>query len=306
MPPLFIGLDAGGTKTELLAVAGDVTVSRIGAGVNLQRDGVEHSAAVLAGLIGEALTAADDPEPGGICVGVAGAGRETDRAALTERLRSALGTSLGDCPLLVEHDGTVALEGAFGGASGLMAIVGTGSLLLARTEDGDAVRAGGWGAQIGDDSSGVALGRAVFAAVAADFDGGEPTTLRHLLAQHHGIETADDLIAASFAPDWCPQHLAPLAIAAATEHDWVSTRIVKTQTNALAQRAGWLLTRTPSPIAPRVALVGGLTEEAYYRESLAEAFLRHLPRWRIVRPAERPVGGALALARRDYVSDSGG
>ena len=298
MPPLFIGADAGGTKTELLAVSGDAVERRLGPGVNLKRDGVERSAEVLATLVKEALPAGDRVALGGLCVGVSGAGRETDRTALTERLRAALSETLGDAPLVVEHDGTVALEGAFGGESGMMAIIGTGSLVLARTEDGETVRAGGWGARIGDDGSGVALGQATFAAVAADFDGGEPTTLRHLLAQRHGIETADDLITTTFAPDWTPQSYAPLVIAAAAEHDWVATRILKAQANALAQRAGWLVTKTPSPIAPRVALVGGLTNETYYRECVAEAFLRHLPRWRVVRPAARPVLGAVAIAQR--------
>lgn len=295
MASLFIGVDAGGSKTEALAVTGEATEHRLGDGVNLQRDGVERSAAVLAELIGEVLDAAGPADLGGICVGVAGAGREADQRALAERLREHLSTA---SPLVVEHDGTIALEAAFAGASGMIAILGTGSLVLARTEDAATVRAGGWGARIGDDGSGVALGHAAFAAVADDFDGGEPTTLRHLLAEHHGIETPEDLIVASFAPEWRPQDLAPLVIGAAEAHDWVSTRILKTQANALAQRAAWLVTRAPTPVAPRVALVGGLTEASYYRECVAEAFLRHLPRWRVVRPSQRPVYGALALARR--------
>lgn len=298
MRPLFIGLDAGGTKTELVTVSGQSETQCFGAGVNLKRDGIEAGTSVLAALIQEALDSRGGAALGGVCIGVSGGGREHDRDALAERLRVVLGPSLGGCPLTVEHDGTIALEGAFGGESGMMAIIGTGSLILARTEEDETVRAGGWGARIGDGGSGVALGHAGFAAVASDFDGGEPTTLRHLFAQHHAIETPDDLIAASFAPGWTPQAYAPIVIAAAAEHDWVATRILKTQANALAQRAGWLVTKTTTPITPRVALVGGLTNEAYYRECVAEAFLRHLPRWRVVRPAERPVMGAVAIAQR--------
>lgn len=298
MDSLFIGVDAGGSKTELLAVAGDVTERRCGAGVNLRRDGLEHSAAVLTELIAGVLEAVRPAQLRGLCIGVAGAGREADRHDLAARLHDRLGAAVAGCPLVVEHDGTLALEATFEGESGMIAILGTGSLVLARTEEGEVVRAGGWGARIGDDGSGVALGTALFAAVAADFDGGEPTTLRHLLAERFGIETPDALIAASFAPEWRPQDLAPLVIGAAEAHDWVSTRILKTQANALAQRAGWLASRTAAPVAPRVALVGGLTEAPYYRECVAESFLRHLPRWRIVRPAQRPVRGALAIAQR--------
>ena len=302
MPQFFIGVDAGGTKTELLGVAGEASDHRTGPGVNLSRDGLGQSTAVLVGLIADALDAHAE-RPDGLCIGVAGAGREADREALAARLHEHLGARLGG-PLHVVHDGVIALEGALGDGSGMMAIVGTGSLVLVRTDEGEVARAGGWGAPIGDPGSGTALGRAVFAAVAADFDGGEPTMLRHLIAERHGIETAHDLIAASSARDWQPQAFAPLAIEAATDHDWTSTRILKTEANALAQRAGWLATQTQPAVTPRVALVGGLTNEAYYRECVAEAFLRHLPRWRIVRPAERPVMGAVAIAQRVAASDA--
>ncbi|MEM1043310.1 MAG: hypothetical protein AAGI91_11860 [Bacteroidota bacterium] len=78
----------------------------------------------------------------------------------------------------------------------------------------------------------------------------------------------------------------------------MGTRIIKTQANALAQRAAWLVAQANDALTPRLVLTGGMTQEAYYRECLAEAFLRHLPRWRIVRPERRPVEGALALAQR--------
>ena len=296
-PPLYIGLDAGGTKTEWLARVGDASAEGRGPGVNLQRDGAERTADVLAGLLAAALGALGHEALGAVCLGIAGAGRAEEQADLAERLR-ARWPSLAHAPLLVEHDGLVALEAAFGGASGLVAVVGTGSLMLARTEAGRLLRAGGWGARIGDEGSGVALGTAVLAAVAADFDGGEPTALRHFLAEQRGLDAPEALIRAVYRDGIAVQDLAPLAVAAAENHDWVGTRIIKTQANALAQRAGWLVAASEDALAPRLVLLGGMTQEAYYRECLAEAFLRHLPRWRIVRPERRPVEGALALAQQ--------
>jgi N-acetylglucosamine kinase-like BadF-type ATPase len=296
--PLFIGLDVGGSKTALLARAGQETLERTGAGVNVQRDGVEGSAAELATLIADVLAALDHDGTGSICLGAAGAGRREDQEALATQLRQRIGSALGACTLTVEHDAYVALEAAFAGESGMIVIAGTGSVVLARTEAGTLERAGGWGPRIGDDGSGVAIGSAGLGAVAAAFDGGEPTVLRDRLAEAYAITTPEDLIHAVYRTDWTVQDVAPLVVAAAEAGDWASTRILKTQANALAQRAGWLLTRTTEPIAPRLALMGGLVGGAYYRESLADALQRHLSGWEVVRPSRRPVEGALALAEK--------
>jgi N-acetylglucosamine kinase-like BadF-type ATPase len=135
-------------------------------------------------------------------------------------------------------------------------------------------------------------------AVAAAFDGAPRTTLGHRLDEHFGIDSPGSFIRTVYADTWKVQALAPLVVAEAEAGDWVCIRILKTQANALAQRAGWLLTRTTEPIAPRLALMGGLVGGAYYRESLADALQRHLSGWEVVRPSRRPVEGALALAEK--------
>lgn len=304
--PFYIGIDAGGSKTEVLARAGESSANCVGPGTNLQRDGVERSADVLATLIAETLGSLKHDGIGSICAGVAGAGRTAEQADLAAHLRDRLGAPLAACSLAIEHDALIALDAAFALESGMIVIVGTGSAVLARTEAGTLLRAGGWGPRIGDEGSGTALGAAALGAVAADFDGGEPTVLRRHLAEQHGLETPDDLIRKVYAEGWKLQELAPLVVATAEAGDWACTRVLKTQANALAQRAGWLVTRAAEPITPRIALLGGLTEQVYYRTCLSEALLRYLPRWDVVRPSHRPVEGALARAQRNALaSDSG-
>ncbi|MDX1530420.1 MAG: BadF/BadG/BcrA/BcrD ATPase family protein [Rhodothermales bacterium] len=300
MPLLYVGLDAGGTKTEVLARAGAAEHRATGPGVNLQRDGAEAAAERLATLTLEALEALPHDGLGGVGAGVAGAGRSDEQADLAERLRQRLGAhGSTETPVRVGHDAAVALDGALDGGSGMVVVVGTGSMVLARTEGGDVHRAGGWGARIGDPGSGTALGAAALAAVADAFDGGKPTTLRDRLAQAHGIAEPDDLIRAVYQEGLSAPALAPLVVAAAEGHDWVATRVLQREANALAERAGLLATRLQdADLAHRVALVGGLATEAHYREVLAGALLRHLPDWRIVRPAASPVEGALRLAQQ--------
>jgi len=311
LPPLYIGIDAGGSKTDVLAQAGDRSLYRTGDGVNLQRDGMRQSTAVLARLISEALDGLEHDGTGSICLGVAGAGRPEDRSGLATHLREQMGARLDPYLLTVEHDARVALESAFEGESGMLVIVGTGSVILARTEAGALERAGGWGARIGDDGSGTAIGTAGLRAVADVFDGGPPTTLQDRLAEQFGINAPDALIRAVYADDWNVQSIAPLVVVAAEAGDWTSTRILKTQANALAQRVAWLATRADD-VTPRIALMGGLAGETYYRTCLEEALQRHLPGWQVEYPSRRPVHGALALAEQraaeaaDYEIESGG
>jgi glucosamine kinase len=301
VPTLLLGLDVGGTKSALLGRCGAEEVRRTGPGSNLQRDGLETSALRLATLAREALEAFPGVAQVHLCAGVAGAGRGEDQEALTRALGGQLEDLGREVRIEVVPDVELALDAAFPyPGTGMVVIVGTGSILMARAEGGAVLRAGGWGPSIGDPGSGTALGRDALAAVADDFDGGEPTILRHRLADEHSVLEPGDLIRLAHAPGFRPATLAPLLIDTAAVPDWAATRIIQRQANAVAIRAAWLASRAgeAGEIAHRVALLGGLTAAAHYREVLAEALLRHLPEWRIVRPVTTPEEAAVARASR--------
>ncbi|WP_457654061.1 BadF/BadG/BcrA/BcrD ATPase family protein [Rhodocaloribacter sp.] len=299
MPPsaLFIGLDAGGTKTELLArnASGD-TFSRTGPPANLQRLGPEATARVLADLIDEARRRFAGARVRSVCAGVAGAGREADRKALSERLRARLGDNAPG--LVVVSDARIALEGAFEGESGVIVIAGTGSMVLARDRRGGYARAGGWGRLLGDDGSGYAVGRAGLRALAAAFDGGPETRLRPLFAEAFDLRTPEALIRRVYAEGWSPAEAAPLVLEAAAAGDAVAAAVVDEESRRLARQAGWLAHRT-GDLEPRFALIGGMTRNAFYRDRLRAALLERLPGWRLEAPHRSPVEGALLLASRN-------
>ncbi len=299
--PAVVGLDAGGTKTALLARAGSEEVRRTGPGANLQRDGLAETAEVLAALVGAGLAELSPSEGAVVCAGVAGAGRPDEQAALAAALRARIGDG---ARVEVVADGLLALEAAFGPAgSGLVAAVGTGSVVLARTEaagrePGRVLRAGGWGSRIGDPGSGTALGRAALAALAADLDGGPRTALRARLAETHGVRDRDGLIRLVYADGLDPAALAPLVVQTAAAGDGVAARVLHREADALAEQAAWLTARCRGSVTRRVALAGGLMAEAPYREVLAEALLGHLPGWEVTPSPRAPVEAALARAER--------
>lgn len=293
--PLFIGLDAGGTKTAALAATTGAPVRFDGPGAQALRDGPEAAAAALADLVERARASFGEAPLGGVAVGLAGAGREETQEAVVAALRSRLGDGV---PLTVTHDAEVAREAAWGADSGALLLVGTGSFVYARTEDGETIRSGGWGALLGDDGGGAALGRHALRAVLSAFDGGPPTALVEIAAEEFGLDTADAIIEAVYAERRPLASFAPLLLAGVRADDWVASSILTREVNALGQQAGWLATVAGDTVAHRLAYSGGLASEDVYRTALEAALDRHLPGWAVSRCEVDPAAGALALARR--------
>lgn len=298
MPPWYVGIDAGGTRTRLHAAGADGPVlhTQTGPAAHLRRQGVEAVAETLAALLREVPAAHPGVQLETVCAGVAGGGDPADTEALAAQLRQVLGAAT-PARLHVVHDAEIALEAAFSGESGVIVIAGTGSIIYARGETGATHRAGGWGYLLGDEGSGFTLGRLGLQAVAAAFDGGPPTRLRTLLARRHGLATPEALRRRVYREGWALQHAAPLVLEAAAGGDAVARRILTEQTHALARQVGYLARRAEA-VTPRVALLGGLSEEAPYQEAFAEALARVLPAWPLQKPDGPPVEGALRLARR--------
>lgn len=292
--PLFVGIDAGGTKTAVLASQGHPPARFTGPGTQALRDGSEVAAATLAALVREAQEAYDGAELGGVAVGLAGAGRADQREAVAQALQA----HLGGVHVHVTHDGEVALEAAFGADGGALLLVGTGSMVYARTDEGETLRAGGWGAILGDDGSGTALGRATLRAALATYDGGPPSALADGLADRFGLNSADAIIKAVYVEGLQLADIAPVLLAAIEADDWVASSILTRETNALGQQVGWLATRAGETVPKQLAYTGGLANEDVYRASLTAALERHLPGWSIRPCTAEPVEGALAMAKR--------
>jgi len=136
----------------------------------------DATAGVLARLTREALASVggEDPEhpAAALVAGVAGAGHPDVRARLQARLEAhgvAAVTS-------VETDLEVAFHDAFPTGAGVLVVVGTGSIAVARDSAGRVTRVGGWGEHLGDEGSGYALGLAALRSVARAADGRGPQT----------------------------------------------------------------------------------------------------------------------------------
>ena len=292
-----VGLDAGGSNTLLLAECegGSRRVDRQGPAANPQRTGVEQSAQTLAMLVQNVLRSHGPVGHLLVCAGVAGAGRSAEQEALATHLRRALADDADVVHVEVVHDACIALDAAFGSGSGLVVIAGTGSVMLARTQDGTARRAGGWGYLLGDPGSGYAVGRAGLRAVAAAFDGGANTSLRARVDEHFGINGREDLIHQVYQDELSLQNVAPLVMEAAANGDTVATDILTSQADALMEQVEWLLDEKED-IAPRIALLGGMLRNDHYAQVLRQALRARVPDWSVEILRHEPVVGALRRA----------
>jgi N-acetylglucosamine kinase-like BadF-type ATPase len=187
-----MGIDAGGTKTTgFLADESGRVLAQVRAGAaNLHAAGEPAVEKTLRGVVGEA-TGGRGHELAAVCVGMAGAERDTDQRAVVAILKriGILGRTL------VVNDAFVALSAGVREGPGIVLVSGTGSIVYGRSARGLAARAGGFGRIFGDEASGYWLGRRALQAVARASDGRGPATLlTSLVLAHFGVTRAWDLV----------------------------------------------------------------------------------------------------------------
>jgi glucosamine kinase len=189
-PSFRIGVDGGGSKTELILVdsAGAVVATHTAAGCNPSQCGPEQAREILQ----KALHALTTKLPAGSVQStflfVAG-------SPITWREITSSLTGFG--PVKVAADSLPVLELATHGAPGLVLHAGTGSFVAARAPDGSVHYAGGLGWKIGDAGSGFDLGRRGIALALLELQGwAPPSPLGDALKAHMGL--ADYLAASRF------------------------------------------------------------------------------------------------------------
>ena len=302
MQSLVVGIDGGGTKTRALLTdeRGHRIAEAVGPGSAARPNEIEQSAGVIAGVVRDVLERAElsDERPRVVCVGVAGAGRESERQSLYEALSSH---QLAD-ELLVLTDFAVALEDAFGDGPGVLLIAGTGSSAFGRGPAGSTGRCGGWGPVIGDEGGGAWIGRRALSVVSAASDGREPeTALTGAILTAAEVTEASELI--RWAADATPgklASLAPVVISVADAGDLRANSIISMAVEELALHVRALARQlfADERASVPVAFTGGLLNKGTsYRKRLEHRLKSAVPGAQIhsddVDPARGAVRGAL-------------
>jgi N-acetylglucosamine kinase-like BadF-type ATPase len=291
--PYVVGIDVGGTKTQLRALTGGgATVDRVRGSTGWRPHDPGAAADWLAALLHDAL-----PPGGGVsAVAVGGHACETPRQCAG--IRAALQERLG-VPALVVGDAELLVPAA-GLDKGAGLVAGTGSVAVGRLPDGGPVQVGGWGAVLGDEGGAAGLVREAARAVWAAHDRGEePDALATGLVASFGVAEVPALGAAleaatDVSAEW-GRH-SPVLFAAAEAGSPLARAVIADGGRALAALVVRLAARGAA--VDDVVVAGGtvLAQPALY-EAFTSALAEALPGTRPQPLRVPPVEGAVVLAR---------
>jgi N-acetylmuramic acid 6-phosphate etherase len=306
---LCLGVDGGGTHTVALLAGRDGTVLGRGEGgpSNLHAVGAQRTLQALGEAVAAAFAAAGLTRVpvAAACLGLAGCGREEDRAVVRDWVT---GTHQAG-KVEVTTDVALLLAAGTPDGWGVAVVAGTGSIVCGRSADGREARAGGWGPLLGDEGSGFSLAVAALRAVARAADGRGPATLlqERLLGQLQ-LERPQQLI------PWLQRGgsdraavaaLAPLVLETAEAGDATAAALMEDGVRelALATTAVVRQLRLDAKAVP-LALAGGVL---LARPSYRDHFLRVLGSLGgapvLVTLVPEPARGAVRLALAALHSD---
>lgn len=284
MTELYIGVDAGGTRcrARLVDEAGTVLGEGQGGPANIRLG--EAAVTEIMKASREAFAAAGlgevDMRRAHAGWGLAGLQQETARDFVTRHAHPFASLS-------IDTDAYGAWLGAFRGGDGAILILGTGVAGLAVVE-GKRFGVSGWGAEVGDEGSGMAIGRmAVRKALWALEDMAPMTPLMSEVLDAFGrsgdavVTWADTATPGDFA------RFAPAVLAHAEKRDRVAVGILQDAARDIER----VVTRLLDLGAPSIAMIGGLFPKML--PWLAPPF-----RARLVEPEGDAMDGGILMARQ--------
>ncbi|MBQ8310358.1 MAG: XRE family transcriptional regulator [Clostridia bacterium] len=288
----FLGIDGGGTKTDLALADTGGTILRTHrtSACNPVDIGIENATVILREAIFEicrGIRLSEVTMFAGIAGGTSGKTREQLHAFFSE---------LGFAQFENDSDNQNIIAAGLGTRDGMTVILGTGFCIYTQ-RSGVRKRISGWGYLLDDGGSGYNLGRDALHAYFAAYDGtGEKTLLAEEIDRIYA-GGADALIAYAYsAGKRAVASFAPAVFAACARGDAVARAILERNVHVAADligRAAATLTCEPIP----VVLAGGLTGVPQMMDALCDR-LRKSGSYQLGILQCEPVQGALMLARR--------
>lgn len=287
-----IGVDGGGTKTELILVdaAGEVVTHHVAPGCNPNVVGQEQARAVLLEALGQIHRA------------------PVERTHLymsgSPEFWQDFAHHLADFGTVnAFKDSLPALELATSGEPGLVLHGGTGSFVAARDPAGEVHYAGGLGWRFGDPGSGYDLGQQAISRGLAEMQGwAKPTRVGQLVRDHgESISIFDTAALTRYfyqnpAPNKVIASLAPAVLHLAAEGDETATGMVQSSARPLLELALQVATKL-FPDTPLDSIPAGLTGPVMSHEVVVNMMIPRTPLpLRVI--SEAPIAGVRNLLVR--------
>jgi N-acetylglucosamine kinase-like BadF-type ATPase len=299
----YLGLDAGGTKTDyaladehrVLARARTGTIKRMRTDAETAERNLEEGLGQLSHESGISMRSITRT-----CIGTAG-----ERVPLVvDWLREQFVARVSG-ELIVIGDVEIALDAAFPGGAGVLILAGTGSNVAGRSESGTLFNAGGWGPALADQGSGHRIGQEGLRAAFLAIDEEEKSTLLDAALAFWKLDSIDEMIAfANRVPSPDFSQLTHLIVQCAQQGDVVARRVLIKEGKALALLAALVVRKVQLASVhsqvPPVAFAGSIVEKIeLVRETVHAELTREFAGVQILPGVVDPIDGALWRARRE-------
>ena len=281
---LFIGVDGGGSKTRarLRDEAGNLLGEAV-AGAGNARLGDAAFAEILKACRGAVIAAGlGETDLGRIHAGfgLAGTQQDPDRQSVLDRPNPF-------ASLVVDTDAYASYLGAFRGEDGAILILGTGAGGLAMVK-GKRLNVVGWGADIADDGSGMAIGRLAIRRSLWALEGMAPLTpLADEILDEFNRKAADVVMWAGTAIPGDYARFAPRVFDYGAKGDALAIWVLRD----CAADAAMIIRRLLELGAPKVAMIGGVFPPLF--PWLPDDVKPHL-----IEPQGDAMDGAILMAER--------
>lgn len=304
-----IGIDAGSTKCLLKAkdLQGNTIAEKLGYSTNHLIVGVRQAGRHVSELIEALLSEFGGQKADCRCVVVGAAGIDSPKDRLT--VEGFYDTLHFRCPIFCMNDGTVALYAATKGV-GLLAISGTGSIVVGRNAEGKVTRSGGYSISImGDEGSSRWIALKALNHMYKWVDESVPTSpLVEKMIEHFNGFDANKLIQCSTSLNRrsINPELALLVYQAAQEGDKVAISILKKGADELFQVARTVVKKLG--FDKEESFLSGMwgsvfVKNEFFTNEYKRQFSRYYPNAKIVFPEGDAADGAASIAL-DYLQNN--
>jgi len=304
-----IGVDGGSTKCQAKAkdLEGNLLAESVGKTTNHLVVGVSEARRRVARQVEDLVASfgGKREECACIVVGAAGIDSPNDKVVVDGMYQSLLF----DCPVFCMNDGSVALYSTTAGL-GILAVSGTGSIVVGRNKQGKVTRSGGYPVTIfGNEGSSQWIALYALHHASMWVDGSVPSSplIERMHGYFHGLD-ANKLVECSVALRRRPvdSQLAVLVYETAKEGDAAAEAILKKGALELVEVADTCVKKLG--FDQEESFLSGVwgsvfaNNEFFYRY-YAEEFVRRYPGGKVIFPTGDAADGATQLAI-DYLRDA--
>lgn len=294
----YLGIDAGGTKCELMIADTDLKkiFSSKFKSLHYSVVGAKVIAEKFSALIKDVLKKnnLDIKDCKGICIGLAGAREDADRKLLKKEFSKRLKFN----KIRIETDTMTGLYGAFDGADGLILISGTGSVLFGKSGN-KIYRVGGWGRILGDEGSGYWIGLQALKQIVKEYDllNIKPRTqLAKAINKGHGL-SEKNIVEQVFHGNFSIQNIAPLVLKLAEKRNIICLNIMNEAIDGLLYHLETFLKVAQRKKSIDVAFIGSIIEtDNLLSKKFRQRIKKELPLINVIKKKNPPVFGAILLA----------